>query len=359
MASKPSPDPSSHAGALHKWARFRTLWTYRYHKYIHIVEKFWSVGVKYLRLRWLKRQIGKRPLVAIILSEQMGDLIGCEPVAREVRRRHPDGYIIWVVREPYVELVRYHPDLDGYLLEKCPSERVWLLKSGIYDKVYNMHISHRKCRYCPEDPVNPTADQLGLTFDNYYDRGDLLYMFSQAAGLPALTDDPIMHIPESVRQRIATLNLPAGPIVIHCQSSHVMRDWPAAHWNQLVQWLLDTYPHPVIEVGLQPVVTVTHPNFHNLCGQLNLLETAQVIRQACLFIGIDSGPAHMANAGGTDGVILLGQLFDFVDYMPYSGRYKRGEGVTILNRHGHPCAELPYDWVQRAVQERLGQLKPV
>ena len=166
-----------------------------------------------------------------------------------------------------------------------------------------------------------------------------------------------MYIPAEVTQRVAALNLPARPIVLHCQSSHVMRDWPADQWNRLVRWLLATYPNPIVEIGLVPVVTSTDSRFRNLCGQLSLLETAEVIRQARLFVGIDSGPAHMANAGGVEGVILLGQLFDFTDYLPYSGRYKRGEGVTILNDFGHPCAELPFDWVQTAVQQRLGQPK--
>ncbi|AQG79663.1 glycosyltransferase family 9 protein [Spirosoma montaniterrae] len=341
------------------WPRFRALWIYRFHKYTHRLGKVWSFLRKYLYLRLLKARLGNRRIVAIILSEQMGDIIACEPVAREVRRQHPHEYIIWVVREPYLELVRYHPDLDGFLIEKCPSERDWLLKAGVYDVVYNMHISHRKCRYCGGDPVNPTADKLGLTFDNYYDQGDLLYVFSQAAGLPALTDDPKMYIPDSVRSQVASLHLPPRPIVIHCQSSHVLRDWPAEHWNQLVSWLLANYPHSIVEVGLQPVVNLEHPRFRSLCGQLNLLETAAVIEQARLFIGIDSGPAHMANAGHIDGVILLGQLFNFVRYLPYSGRYKRGDGVTIVNNIGHPCAELPYAWVQRAVEQRLGQPKLV
>jgi heptosyltransferase-3 len=341
------------------WSRLQALWIYRFHKYTHIIGKFWSFAVKYVQLRQLKKQLGSRQLVVIILSEQMGDIIACEPVAREVRKLHPDDHIIWMVRKPYVELVKYHPDLDGFLIEKCPGERVRLLRSGIFDKVYNMHISHRKCKYCLEDPINPTADHIGLNFDNYYDRGDLLYMFSQAAGLPAMTADPRMHIPEIVRQKVLSLKIPASPIVIHCQSSHIMRDWPAANWHKLVNWLIATYPYPIIEIGLTPTVSEEHPKFRSLCGQLSLLETAEVIRNARLFIGIDSGPAHMANATGTEGIILLGKLFDFVDYLPYSGRFKRGEDITILNDYGHPCAELPYNWVQEAVQERLGQPKLV
>lgn len=337
------------------WWRDKAVWIFKYQKFVHILEKFASVARKYSYLRRLKAQIAGRPLVAIILSEQIGDIIACEPVAREVRKRHPNGHIIWLVREAYAELVRHHPDLNGYLVEKCPSERIYLLKTGVFDVVYNMHISHRKCKYCPEDPVNPTADQIGLTFDNYYHRGDILYMFSQAAGLPPITADPKMHIPDYVKQRINSLHLPDSPIVIHCQSSHVARDWPAANWNRLVKWLLETYPFPIIEIGLSPTVTIKHPNFQSLCGQLSLLETAEVIHRAQLFIGIDSGPAHMANAGNTPGIILLGQLYDFVDYLPYSGRYKRGENITILNDYGHPCAELPYHWVENAAQKQLGE----
>ncbi|GAB3947939.1 glycosyltransferase family 9 protein [Spirosoma harenae] len=331
----------------------RALWTYRFNKYTHIVGKFWSFAVKYIQLSLIKRKNKGRKLVAIILSEQMGDIIACEPVAREVRRRHPNDYIIWVVRKAYLDLVKYHPDLDGHLIEKCPGERVKLLQSGIFDKVYNLHISHRKCKYCPDDPINPIADQIGLNFDNYYFRGDLLYVFPQAAGLPALTADPRMYIPETVRQSIQSRKLPTNFVVIHCQSSHYKRDWPAAHWNRLVTWLTTLHGYSVIEVGLVPTLTENLPHVYNLCGQLSLLETAEVIRQACLFIGIDSGPAHMANASDTESIILLGKLFDFIDYLPYSGRFKRGEGITILNNFDHPCSELPYDWVERAVQERL------
>ena len=336
------------------WSARRLLWTHRYYKFIHILGKFWSFSYKYVYLFSLKLRTNGRPLVAIILTEQMGDVIACEPIAREVRRQHPNGYIIWVIRKQYLELIKYHPDLDGYLIEKCPSERMYLLRSRVFDEVYNMHISHRKCKYCPGDPTNPTADNINLTFDNYYHRGDLLYIFSQAAGLPALTADPKMHIPDEVRQRIASVGLSGSPIVIHCQSSHIVRDWPAENWNWLVRWLLETYHYSIIEVGLTSVVTEENPRFRSLCGQISLLETAEVIRNARLFIGIDSGPAHMANAVGTDGIILLGQLYDFVDYLPYSGRYKRGEGITILNNYGHPCSELPYTWVKDAVQKRLG-----
>lgn len=346
------------------WARLKQLWIHRYHKYTHIAGKYMSAWVKYARLRRIKNRLNGRPLMAIVLSEQMGDVVACEPVAREVRRLYPDAYLVWFIRKSYVDLVRYNPIIDTYLIEKCPGERTRLLDTGIFDQVYNMHLSHRRCRYCKEDPVNPIADKMGLTYANYYHYGDLLHVFSQAAGLPPLTDEPKMYTSAEVVGRVNALQLPqvtgpAGYVVIHCQSSHAPRDWQPEHWNRLVNWLLQTYPNGVVEVGLNPIVKNTDPRFVSLCGKLSMLETAEVIRRAQLFVGIDSGPAHFANAMGAHGVILLGKLFDFVKYLPYSGRYKRGEDVTILNQIGYPCSDMPYEWVQRAVEEHLATARYV
>ena len=46
-------------------------------------------------------------------------------------------------------------------------------------------------------------------------------------------------------------------------------------------------------------------NSRNLCGQTGIAESAEIIRRATLFIGIDSGPSHLANAVKTPGVILF------------------------------------------------------
>ena len=341
------------------WLRLKKLWTHRYHKYTHIAGKYGSAWGKYGRLRLIKSRLNGRPLVAIMLSEQMGDVVACEPVARELRRLYPDAHLVWFIRKSYVDLVRYNPIIDTYLIEKCPGERTYLLNTGIFDQAYNMHLSHRRCRYCKEDPVNPVADKLGLTYLNYYHYGDLLHVFSQAAGLPPLTDEPRMYISDAAVSRVKSLQLPTNYVVIHCQSSHAPRDWQPEHWNRLVNWLLQMYSCGVVEVGLNPIVQNTDPRFVSLCGKLSMLETAQVIGNSRLFVGIDSGPAHFANAMGAEGVILLGKLFDFVEYLPYSGRYKRGEDVTILNQIGHPCSDMPYEWVQQAVEQHLATARYV
>ncbi|WP_234734316.1 glycosyltransferase family 9 protein [Tellurirhabdus bombi] len=337
------------------WQRFSALWTHRRKKINHIANKYYLFGRDYIELSRLKESIGDRKLIAILLSEQFGDIVACEPIAEAVRKLHPNDHIIWVVRKPYVELVERNPHINGYLVEYCVSHRIKLMQSGIFDKYYNLHLSHRNCYYCGDDHVNPIADAKNLTYANYYFHGDLLHVFSQAAGLPALEGQPQLYPSKAVREKVASLNLPTNAIVVHCLPSYAERGWRPELWNQLVAWLLDTFPYPVIEIGLENQITLTHPRYINLCNQLTILETSEVIRHSQLFIGIDSGPAHLAHATGVDAIILLGKTRDFTEYMPYSGRYKRGEGLTILNRVGYPCADLPYEWVQQAVEEKLQQ----
>jgi heptosyltransferase III len=332
---------------------FRALWTHRYHKYRHIADQYRRVGLAEGRLRLLRLRIGQRPVVTIALSEQFGDIVACEPVIREVRRRYPDGYLVWIVKPGFVSLLTHHPDIDLVLTEHCPAERTRLLASGVFDAVFNLHLSHRNCQYCPQDSVNPTADRLGITYANYFDFGALLPVFSRVAGLPELDDEPRVYIPETDRLAVDALGLSGPGIVIHCESSLGTRDWQSGHWHRLVQHLLDTTPWPVYEIGLAGMVRHESPRFRSLCGQLSILATAEVIRRSRLFVGIESGPAHLANATGVPGVLLLGRLAAFDTYMPWSGRYGRGQDCRVVQIGGKPCAELPYSAVAEAVDAML------
>ncbi|MCP6657752.1 hypothetical protein NL521_27855, partial [Klebsiella pneumoniae] len=92
----------------------------------------------------------------------------------------------------------------------------------------------------------------------------------------------------------------------------------------------------VIEVGLQSDLGRSQSEHYiDLCGKLSLLETAEVIRGSKLFVGIDSGPAHIANAVGTYGIILLGQYRAFNCYQPYSGAFADGSMASVIYSKSH------------------------
>ena len=80
-------------------------------------------------------------------------------------------------------------------------------------------------------------------------------------------------------------------------------------------------------------------HYRNLCGKLSIPETAAVISRARLFVGIDSGPAHLANAVGTFGVVLLGEYNLFSRYLPYTGGYGDGSNSRLVYADG-PASTL-------------------
>jgi ADP-heptose:LPS heptosyltransferase/glycosyltransferase involved in cell wall biosynthesis len=92
------------------------------------------------------------------------------------------------------------------------------------------------------------------------------------------------------------------------------RRWPADRFVELARWLQDDYEAKIvilagkserelaaeIERGLKPEQTV------NLAGQTTIREMTSVLKFCRFFVGIDSGPMHVAVAAGVPVVGLFG-----------------------------------------------------
>ena len=153
---------------------------------------------------------------------------------------------------------------------------------------------------------------------------------AQSAGLPSMDEGPRIYIPQSVVTKIDSFSLPRDFVVINCTSNAEEKSWSKEKWERLLRDIQRRYNIPVYEIGLKPFIEQTDGLCTNLCGQLSILESAEVIRRAHLFIGIDSGPAHLANAAGTPGVILLGDYLGFSKYNPFSGSYGKHINSSII-----------------------------
>ena len=310
--------------------------------------------------RWrrtsLRRRQPGRPVVAIGLVEHLGDIVATEPIIRHLRREHPDGYLVWVVGHRYRELLEHHPQLDAVLPVGCLTDWILLRDAGVFDRVVDLHFHQRHCARCGIRLVKPDGGR-GVTSDNYYALGNLLHAFCRIGGLPTLADAPELHVPAAPRAAVDRLALPPAYVAIHCASNETVRDWTADGWRELVSRILDL-GRPVVEVGLRPVVGPARPGYVDLCGRLSILETAEVIRRAAAFVGIDSGPAHLANAVGTPGVIILGEYGPYRRYMPYSGEYASGRNATVLHADG-PAAGTEVATVLDALVRALDASPPL
>jgi heptosyltransferase-3 len=342
--------------------RFSQLWRHRYFKYSHILKAHLSAYQAWIHFKAIKAKFSQdQLLVAIVRTEHFGDIVAAEPIARYVRSLHPKAHIVWFVKPSYHELIDYNTSIDETFKEFCVTQRKVLFETNIFDKIYPLQFANNNhCPTCNVTLDNPIALKKGINVHTYFNFGNLLEVFSRTADLigektPFPADDqPKLYLQEQHRKKAEALNLPKKFIVIHCQSNYAPKDWPAARWNQLVEWLAERYAYQVVEIGLKSNLTTKDPAYRNLCGQLSILETAEVIRRADFFIGLDSGPSHLANAVGTRGIILMGSLGTFPSYNPYPGSYGRQENAAFVRQDGHPCAELSFDFVSGKVADVLG-----
>lgn len=330
------------------------LWQHRYRKYSEIARTWLAWGKTFLSVRWHTFRSGK-PAVGILLAEHLGDIVSCEPLAQTVRALHPEATLYWIVRKPFRELVEFHPEVNRIIEEPNVLFSILLVDRSPFQKLYNLHLSNRVYEPLKKRLVNPHADAQDLTIFNYLNGRRLAEVFADAGGLPrpdrALA--PHLHIPDQAKKRIDELGLPERFAVLHTYSNQPVKDWKTAYWNQLVETLIQEYG-PVVEVGLKAQVTSTSPSFVDLCGKLSVLETAEVIRRASFFIGVDSGPAHLANAVGTYGFILIGRLGSFDDYNLYTGGYGDGRNARLIRAaSGQPASDLRYEQVWQPVEEYL------
>jgi len=127
--------------------------------------------------------------------------------------------------------------------------------------------------------------------------------------------------------------------IVHPTSRWLFKCWEDERFAALVDWLQTSAQLPVIMTcGPNPqeqerahrilAYCTTHPK--TLFGILSLLEWAAFVRQACLFVGVDSAPMHIAASQGVPTLAFFGPT-GFQNWRPWAVQH------TVLV-HDCPCS---------------------
>jgi len=294
--------------------------------------------------------------IIIGLTEHIGDIIACEPVVRYLREKHPKAHISWVVFAAYRELIDTNPQIDETVVVDCLTDWMKLSKHGAFDLIVDLHVNYRVCPHCRI----PLVKERGNPFVNIYewfDYGALLESFSQGAGLPKLSGQPKLYLTQEHRDPVEKLGLPENYFVIHRQSNDFDKDWGAENWPELVKTISHETGLRAVDIGMQRdgLPSPLGDLVIDLLSKTPLLQTAEVIRRAKFFVGVDSGPAHMANALQVPGIVLLGKYNVFRQYNPYTGFYaSKSPRVRLVRNILGPARELPLHDVVEATRYVAG-----
>ena len=161
----------------------------------------------------------------------------------------------------------------------------------------------------------------------------------------AETDRPRVEVhvsPEARASMLAKLGqhgLPGGArlVVIHPGAAWRPRAWRPERFGAVAAWILGHYDARVLLVGSEDERDVEEAvrrsagpdRVHPLTGALSLEELTALLSGAALFLGNDSGPAHLAAACGTPSIVLFGPQ-EPRRFAPWSER-------TIVLHHPVAC----------------------
>jgi heptosyltransferase-2 len=103
---------------------------------------------------------------------------------------------------------------------------------------------------------------------------------------------------------------PAPPLLaVHLGAGTAAKRWPLRHWKVLIERFLAEGWRVIVVGGPEDPpaaqVLAPHDRLRDWTGRLTVTQTTALLERADLFIGADSGPAHLAASAGTLSVILF------------------------------------------------------
>ena len=292
-----------------------------------------------------EKQIQNASRIFIVLPKALGDLIASEPIVRYLHRLNPKAKLVWVADKVYSDFLLQNPFLFAVVGVDSWKEAFDFISSHATDVVVDCCYDGKICPITKALHRNPHHPEINES--TYYDYGTLLETFCETAGLPPLKDGPQVYGREPLN------DLPENYVVFHCLSSEAARNWDKEKWNRLAEWLFE-HKIPLVEIGYEKVIQTPSPFYHSFCGKRTLSQINTLIEKSTLFVGVDSGFAHIANALQKQAVILLGRYRNFAHPMPYNGYFEKNALLLYPSDNG-TVQNLTLEEVKEAIFSKLFQ----
>jgi predicted lipopolysaccharide heptosyltransferase III len=289
--------------------------------------------------------------ILLVRLRLIGDVVFTTPIIRALRRHYPTAHLTYLVESAAAPVVRGNPHLDEVIT--VPHRRGWRriaddlalarrLHHERYDLVIDLHGGPRGAwlAWATRAPQRIGYTTRGRSWmyttrvqrhPDLTDRHcvenqwDLLTPLGVEPPDPRrdavdMTADPAADARVEARLRGAGIP-PAHPLVVlHVSAGNPFRRWPEASFVALVAALVRRDPgrRIVITAGpsdaaaAQRVMSAARTQLGALAaavpaiGDFDLAELRALITRAAVYIGGDSGPAHVASTTATPIVELLG-----------------------------------------------------
>jgi len=345
----------------------------------------------------------------IIKPSSLGDIIHTLPLAHAIKRSFPECSIGWIVQDVFKEILECDQTIDEVYPIKISStsdpqagKRAYFralletlvtlkqLRSQLarsYDHILDLHASFR-------------SGLLGLTASGGQRLG-----FHDARELNTLFQHRVVKVPEQIKHalernllfadhlgcsvldndfhmccssedyafvdsflRSARIKTGEQIIYAHPSARWQTKFWPTAHWAVLADLMAANGKKMVFGGGANDrdfIASITGSMKSKpivAAGKMSLSQSVALLKKSSLYVGLDSGPMHMAAMTSVPVVALFGPTHP-TRVGPYKvlHRIVRHEELDCLECRKRSCSHLScmkgisVDMVNDAVQELLAE----
>jgi ADP-heptose:LPS heptosyltransferase len=296
--------------------------------------------------------------ILVIKLSALGDFVQMMGAAAAIRAFHRGAEITLLTTRPYAELGDQAPYFDRIWIDERPGWGHPLgllrlcrrLRAARFDRVYDMQTRLRSSFYfwLMRRPGGPefsgiaggashrqpdTPERRGMhTLDREADQ-------LRWAGIPGPVPLPDLSW---AKADIARFALPADYVLLvpGGAAHRPEKRWPAEYFTALAMRVAAAGLTPVViggkdELELGRAIAAAVPQVRDLTGQTGFGDIVALARGARRAVGNDTGPMHLAVAGGAPATVLYSAASDPALTAP------RGKDVVILRVRN--LADLPVD----------------
>jgi ADP-heptose:LPS heptosyltransferase len=248
--------------------------------------------------------------VAVVRLRSLGDCVLTTPALRILKSARPDLRLAVVVEPRFRDILEGNPDVAETLQPETSTVRHFApalcldfhggtrsaILTALSGAPFRAGFGHFRLRYAYNVRIPRAQEILGVERKVHTAEHLASAMFYLGA--------PLCDIPRAnVGQALSPANHAAPYAVLHPFSTAPEKTWPAAHFAAVAEHLQSTGAEPVI-IGAAADDFTPFRRWRTLPGA-PLAEIKSLLSSASLFLGNDSGPAHMAAAFGIPVVVIF------------------------------------------------------
>ena len=290
--------------------------------------------------------------ILVIRFSSLGDLITLEPTFRAFRHFYPQDHITFLTTQVGFELFKDSNYFDDYIIDNGLFKNIHKMKNEKFDIIFN--VQNNKPSLILASLLNSKLiiNKSYSILDKLFCRKPIVKTFLEMLEFSGISKD-LLKAYDIDKNKIAILpskkihDFTEHNFVAICTGSS--KQWPSKQWPlekyiELIHFFSENNIRTIL-VGSQLEIRASNEikkyfsenEIIDFVDKTTISELKNILSSVKIFIGNDSGPAHIAAAVGTSTLTIFGStdIKHCVKYLPYSGHH-----ICIkpdMSVKCHPC----------------------